>query len=125
MKSKIIIILLSISFLSIFIQGNTVKACDIVFEITDGEKTSYSIGDVVVVKITISFTHRVCSEGINSTEFDATGMEILSATAWSESTPNVWSRKIKIEVTEIGKLELVASRSCDKDGGFGSILISK
>jgi len=124
MKTKIIIILLAISFISLFFQTKTAKACDIQFEIVDGEKTTYAVGDVVVVKVTITFIHRVCSSGIKSTEFDATGMDIVAATDWTESTTNIWTRKIKLKVTEAGKLELSASRSCDKEGGFGSILLS-
>ncbi len=123
MKTKIFITLLFISFLTLGFKTNLVKACDVQFEIVDGEKDTYSVGDVVIIKVKISFTHRVCSEGIKTTDFNTDGMEILSATDWVESETNVWTRKIKVKITETGKTELSATRTCDKEGGFGSIFL--
>ena len=68
------------------------------------------------------FTHRVCPEGIEKTKFTYDGLKIQGATKWVETSAGTWERKLKIEVIEEAeKLKLKAVRTCDKDGGSGSI----
>ncbi len=115
--------------LAIFLLTSiSVLACDINFDIQNGKKASYAKNDELVAKITVVFTHRSCPEGINKTQLKPNGLEILSATKWTEKTPGTWERKVKIKVTEPkgGKATLQAVRVCDKDGGSGTLtLIAK
>lgn len=97
-------------------------ACEITFEILQGEKDSYSAGDVIIVRVKVEFTHRVCPEGIKSTEFKMDGVKVLGAKDWVELSPGSFTRDLKVSITESGKeVSLAGQRTCDKDGGFGKI----
>lgn len=101
-------------------------ACEISFEILDNKKEQYQQGDVLVVKVKVVFTHRQCPEGINSTKFSYEGMKVLGATQWSEPVKGTFERKFKIQIEDSSKEKLVfgAIRTCDKEGGSGSITFS-
>ena len=113
-------------FLLLFFYSIAVSACDIELKVEGQKKENYNTGDEIVVKVTVTFKHRVCELGIENTKFDTEGLKIESATKWKEVTPNVWERKLKIIVTgnQTGKLILNATRSCDKEGGKGSITLN-
>jgi len=99
-------------------------ACEIEFEVSEkSQKEVYNVGDEIIVTVQVSFTHRVCSEGIDLTKFDADGVKVAQATKWREIKPGVWERKLKLEVigNHSGDLSLTATRTCDKEGGFGSL----
>lgn len=102
-----------------------IQACEIKFKVVGDEKESYQVGDEVVVAVTVVYTHRVCPEGIKKTKFNFTGVEALGATPWKEITEGKYTRKLKLKVTEQDKNKhlLSAVRTCDKDGGSGSITI--
>ncbi|OQX97206.1 MAG: hypothetical protein B6I24_09520 [Bacteroidetes bacterium 4572_128] len=113
-----------ISFFALFLTTKqSVYSCEIEFEILGKKKETYKSGDIIVVKVKVIYTHRVCTETIKSTKFNTNGGKILKATKWKETSTNVWERKLKLEVigNKDGKLNLVAVRTCDKTGGFGSI----
>ena len=121
-KSKaIIILMLGIFFLSFSTQE--AKACEIEFEIVKGKKEKYEAGDIIVVKVIVTLTHRSCPEALKKTKFKMNGLKVVGSTPWKELTAMDHERKLKIEVlgTEDGKLILNAIRTCDKDGGFGSL----
>lgn len=92
----------------------------------DNKKEQYQMGDVLVVKVKVVFTHRQCPEGINATKFRYDGIKVLGATAWTESESGTYERKFKLQIEKTGNGNLVfgALRSCDKDGGAGSITIN-
>jgi len=104
----------------IAVQSN---ACEIEFSVNGDEKDSYNIGDEIIVLLTVKFTHNVCPEGIKLTDYATDGLNITAATKWKEISPNIWKRKLKLKVegNPEGKLTLSASRTCEKEGGFGSI----
>ncbi|MFH2144115.1 MAG: hypothetical protein ABIJ97_16940 [Bacteroidota bacterium] len=127
MKTGIItkaILLIGMLFLVLNIQKSI--ACEIEFEIDGEKKEQYKVGDEVVIKVKITFTHRVCTVGIKQTKFESKGVKILTATDWKETSPGVWERKLKIKIEEPkkGKVELSATRTCDKEGGFNSIVLN-
>ncbi|ROL59603.1 hypothetical protein D9V86_10460, partial [Bacteroidetes/Chlorobi group bacterium ChocPot_Mid] len=70
LKYLILCFLFSLMFLA------RINACEIHFSIIKGEKTKYSKGDELIVKITVLLTHRNCPEGIESTKFDTKGLTI-------------------------------------------------
>ncbi len=116
-RSKIIAFVISFMFASI-----AAFACDINFDVINGQKASYSQNDELTAKITVKFTHRSCPEGINKTELKPSGLEIAQATKWVETSAGVWERKLKLKVTaNKGKAVLNAVRVCSKDGGKGSL----
>ena len=121
-KSKFaLLLLLSIFFVSFNVQET--KACEIEFEVIKGKKDSYKAGDIIVVKIMVKLTHRTCDIGIKKTKFKMKGLKIVGATKWKKISGMEFERKLKIKVISNtdGKLILNAVRTCDKDGGFGSM----
>ncbi len=121
-KSKaIIILMLGILFLSFSTQE--AKACEIEFEIVKGKKEKYEAGDIIVVKVIVTLTHRSCPEALKKTKFKMNGLKVIGSTPWKEITAMDHERKLKIQVisNKDGKLIFNAIRTCDKDGGFGSL----
>lgn len=110
-------------FLLLFTAGKTL-ACDIEMTI-EGSKTTFKKGDEVIVKVKVTLTHRVCTLGIKQTKFEGKGCQILQGTDWVETSPGVWERKLKVKITDPkkGKATLSVTRTCDKEGGYGSITI--
>lgn len=99
------------------------KACEIKFKVSSGEKKIYTVGDEVIVTVNVIYTHRVCPEGIIKTKFKFTGIKALGATPWKTISDGKYERKLKLKILEEGKNKHIinAVRSCDKDGGAGSI----
>ncbi len=98
-------------------------ACEFNFKVSGDEKPSYKAGDEIVVVVTLALTHRNCPESINNTKFDFTGLKALGATQWKDLGDGKFERKFKLQVIDDpkGKHILNAIRTCDKDGGSGSI----
>ncbi|MDD4150563.1 MAG: hypothetical protein PHE33_11115, partial [Bacteroidales bacterium] len=87
------------------------------------KKEAYSVGDVLVIKVTVNLTHKSCPVGMDQTKFTMKGMEIVGTTDWTQESSMVWTRKIKVKIIEKDCKNIVinANRVCDKDGGFGSL----
>jgi len=99
-------------------------ACEIEFEVAEkSAKEVYQTGDEIIVTVTVILTHRNCHVGIQDTDFDGDGLKIKQATKWQEVKPGMWERKLKVEVigNKTGELSLSASRTCNKEGGYGII----
>lgn len=111
------------TFILTFLFSPMLSACEINFKLMGEEKTIYEVDDEIIVLLEVKLTHRVCPEGIESTDYKTDGVDIVAATKWKETSPNVWKRKLKLKVegNKKGKLMLSATRTCDKEGGFGSI----
>ena len=121
-KSKIaIILMLGLFFFSFSTQE--AKACEIEFEIVNGKKEKYEAGDIIVVKVIVTLTHRSCPEALKKTKFKMNGLKVVGATDWKEISAMDHERKLKLQVlsNKDGKLIFNAIRTCDKDGGFGSL----
>ena len=120
MKNRITIVML---VLFLMVVGLSVKACEFELEVLKGEKEAYAVGDEVIVLVAVTYTHRVCPEGIDATKFNFTGTKALGATKWKEVATGKFERKLKLVITEDEKEEhiLNAVRTCDKDGGSGTI----
>lgn len=121
-KSKIaIILMLGLFFFSFLTQE--AKACEIEFEIVNGKKEKYEAGDIIVVKVIVTLTHRSCPEALKKTKFKMNGLKVVGATDWKEISAMDHERKLKLQVlsNKDGKLIFNAIRTCDKDGGFGSL----
>jgi hypothetical protein len=109
----------------LFLGAINSSACEIEFKVVQGEKDKYQKGDKIVVKIIVVFTHRNCPEGIDATEFKTDGLKIAKATRWEEKSTGTFERKLMLEVTEDKKdINITAIRTCDKEGGFGSLVLS-
>ncbi len=98
----------------------------LVLEVLDNKKEQYQKGDVLIVKVRIVFTHRQCPEGINATKMKYEGIKVLGATPWTEPENGTFERKFKLQIEDISKGKLVfgALRTCDKDGGSGSLALA-
>jgi hypothetical protein len=103
----------------------TAFSCEIEFEIQGTKKATYKAGDEIIVKVRVTLTHRTCVVALNNTKFDTKGLEILGGTDWKEVTPGVWERKLKMKAakTQNGKLILQVTRTCDKEGGSGTLTL--
>ncbi len=105
--------------------GHQAQACDIKFKVLGEKKETYKVGDEIVIKIEVHYTHRICPEAIEDTKFTYNGIEVKGATKWQETQTNLWTRKLKVKVkgTKDGKLIINASRTCDKVGGVGTLTL--
>lgn len=112
-----------ISLITMVTSGQISKACEIDFEIEKGEKEVYEAGDIIIVKVTVTLTHRSCPVAMKQTKFTMEGMAVEGATNWEQKSQMVWERKLKIKITgnESSEMGINAIRTCDKDGGYGSL----
>jgi len=120
---KKLIILVSLIILQIGLFASSLKACDFHFQ-AENQKTSYKVGDEIIITVSVTLTHRVCKVELEETQFIVSGMDIAGATNWVQLSDKVYARKFKIRITEnpsstIAKFS--ALRECEKDGGEGSI----
>lgn len=115
------IIVLGFFFLQIL--PKEANACDITFEIIKGEKEAYQVGDTITVLVSVILTHRSCPIAIKKTNFKTNGLKVIKATPWKQLTSMEYERKLLIVIgkPKKGKLMINATRTCDKDGGFGSM----
>jgi len=123
-KSKAVLILLLGTILFSFSAQET-QACEINFEIVKGKKETYKVGDIIVVRVIVTLTHRSCPEALKKTKFKMNGLKVLGATEWKQIATMDHERKLKLQVlsNKDGKLVFNAIRTCDKDGGFGSLIL--
>jgi hypothetical protein len=103
----------------------TTKACEITVSVDGMKKEAYKAGDVVVLKITVVLKHRNCDVDINETSVSVSGMQITGATKWVNTEGKIWERKIKVKILtdKSNKATIAAERTCDKDGGKGSLTL--
>ncbi len=100
--------------------------CDIVFVVDGPKKEKYGVGEVVVLKITVVLKHRNCDVDIKETDVHVSGCQVTAATAWVNTSGKTWERKIKVKILDdkSGKAIVSAKRTCDRDGGEGSITLA-
>lgn len=113
---------------TVLLIGQQVQACEIEFTVMgDEKKESFKVGDEIIVKVEVVYTHRVCPEGIENTKFKYEGVKVLGATKWKEIANGKFERKLKLKVVEGGEKELVleAIRKCDKEGGYGKLTLKR
>lgn len=113
---------------SILLVNQQLKACEIEFAIMgDEKKESFKVGDEIIVKVKVIFTHRVCPEGIENTKFKYEGVKVLGATKWKEYAKGKFERKLKLKVLKGNSPEMIleAIRTCDKEGGYGKIKLKR
>jgi len=125
LNSKLLLAV-SIGIFFFLFQPQLAQACVIEFEIIDNKKDVYSEGDILVIKVTVTLTHKSCNVGLEKTNFTMKGLTILGTTDWEQKSSMVWTRKLKVQVTKPkGKnIVLNAHRTCDKDGGYGSLVLN-
>ena len=115
---------LFIVFLAMLLPAIT-KACEIIVSTEGPKKEIYKAGDVVIVKITVVLQHRNCDVGIDETAIKVSGSQITGTTKWVNTRGKTWERKIKIKILtdKSNQCLVTATRSCDRDGGKGSLLL--
>lgn len=98
-------------------------ACEFEFKVVGEIKSVYRVGDEIIVNVIVKVSHRVCSETLNEVKFNFSGLNVVGATKWTETSSTQFERKFKLKVSNEPKATytMSASRSCDKDGGHGSI----
>ena len=123
MKPMLKIFITGLLLSGIFVTGQSARACDFTFTVNDDPKTIYSVGDELVVTVTLNLTHRICPDALDTTRFNFTGIKVLGATKWVEVKAGVFERKFKIQFIpeSKGRYTMSAFRICDKEGGKGSI----
>jgi hypothetical protein len=121
-KTNKVFVILSIFLITIF-STQQAKACEIKFDIVQGEKSTYNQGDTIVMIVKVSLTHRSCPVALKKTEFKMNGLKVIGATEWKQLSAMEYERKLKSIVlsNKDGKIVISAIRTCDKDGGFGSL----
>jgi len=117
---KIFFILLVLGFPFIL------NACEIFITVEGTKKEIYKAGDIVVIKITVKLKHRNCNVDINETAIRVSGSQITATTKWTNVEARTWERKIKIKIANNKERQTViaAERTCEKDGGKGSLTLT-
>ncbi|MDX8340640.1 hypothetical protein SLH46_15690 [Draconibacterium sp. IB214405] len=112
---------------SLIFTVQQLNACEIEISIEGDKKETYAAGEEIIIKVDVVFTHRVCPEGIENTKFKYDGLKVLGATKWKEYETGKFERKLKIKVLEGEQKEIIleAIRSCDKEGGYGKISLTR
>lgn len=118
-----------ILFFSILVLTATkMFACDISATISESKKkTTYAVGDEVIIDVQVQLTHRVCAVAIKQTKFTYENLKIVGATEWKETKPGLYTRQVKALVTadKPGDSKLSVERKCDKEGGYAVCIIKK
>lgn len=114
----------------LFIGVTVASACEITMKVVENEQETYKVGDELVVEVHLQFTHRNCHVSVKDTKFQYQGVQILGATDWKRVSDMEYTRKLKVKVIAVdankkGKTQIVAVRSCEKEGGMGSIEIKR
>lgn len=101
------------------------NACEIIVSVDGSKKETYKPGDVVVVKITVILQHRNCEVDINETDIKVSGSQIAGVTKWVNTGGKTWERKIKVKIIadKTNRAVITAERTCNKDGGKGSLTL--
>ena len=109
-----------ITFLVFLILGvNTLYACNMQVKETGEEKESYSPGDILILEVTVSASHRNCTMGLDDVQFKGNGIVLLGAKKWEQPSAGKNTRLIKVKIADDAKDEasLVVRRECSKGGG--------
>jgi hypothetical protein len=110
-------------FIGIVVTG---QACDFEFTTKDNLKNCKP-GDEIVINVKLTLIHRNCVIAAKDTKFKYDGLQVLSATEWKQESPGVFSRQIKVKILDDkkDKIKLTATRTCDKEGGYGVFTLDK
>lgn len=116
---------LIIAFLTM-LSPSIAKACEILVSTEESKKEIYKAGDVVVIKITVVLKHRNCDVSIDETAIKVSGSQVTGTTKWVNTGGKTWERKIKIKILadKSNQCLITATRTCDRDGGKGSLLLA-
>jgi hypothetical protein len=119
MKKLVLFVVLLMASLSIF-------ACDFEFSMPDAKK-SCKAGDELVLNVKLILNHRNCPIAIKDTKFKMDGVSMVAATDWKEVSPGVFTRQLKMKVNADNKqkISLSATRTCEKEGGYGIFTLPK
>lgn len=103
------------------------SACHFEFSTQGGEKKSCKPGEELVINVKLTLTHRNCKVAADQTKFKFDGINITGATDWKQESPGVYTRQVKAKVLEDGKKKIMlsATRTCEKDGGYGVFSLTK
>lgn len=117
---------LALLTIALFAGFSSMLACDFEFS-TDGNKKNCKAGDEFVITVKLTLTHRVCPVAPKDTKFKPDGLKVVGATEWKEVSTGVFTRQVKVQVLESKnkKVTLSATRTCDKEGGFGVFSLPK
>jgi hypothetical protein len=103
-------------------------ACEIRLSVQEATKKEiYSTGDTVIVQAQVQLIHRGCPVAIKKTRFTYENLKIAGATEWKEIKPGLFTRQIKVVITEekAGQAKISAVRTCGKKGGYAVCLFRK
>ncbi len=116
-------------FLTLFVWASVLSAMACHFEFTTegGEKKSCKAGEEFVLTVKLVLTHRNCTVAASQTKFKTDGIQVLGAKDWVQVSPTTFTRQIKVKVLDDGKkkVSLLATRTCDRDGGNGLFTLDK
>ena len=122
MKRALCVVIMSL----LLAAGPTItKACEITVAVDGAQKEKYKTGDIVVITITVVLEHRNCDISLDQTNIRVSGSQITGATKWGNTDGRTWQKRIKIKIDDgkSGKAIITAERTCERDGGKGSLTL--
>lgn len=117
-----------ITLFIILLIVSTIQALACHFEFTpEGNKKTCKAGEEFVINVKLTLTHRNCAVAAAQTKFKTDGIDVVGATPWKEVNPGIWTRQVKVKVqkNDKNKVTLTATRTCDRDGGYGVFSLDK
>jgi NosR/NirI family nitrous oxide reductase transcriptional regulator len=102
------------------------NACNFSFSV-NGNKKSCQPGDVIEVTVELMLTHRVCNVAASQTKFKIDGVKVIGASDWKQVSPTKYLRTVKMLVLKDSKkkITMIATRTCNKEGGTGVFTMPK
>jgi hypothetical protein len=104
-------------------NANSVFGSLIQFKVAGEKKDVYALNDVINLTVSVEYTHKECTIGIDSTKLVVTGLEIVEPSPWKEINARKHEKAMKLKVlgTKDRKLTLKVVRECEFGGATGSI----
>ena len=107
-------------------------ACSIEFTLQDNKGKTVNpakvkVGEEYVLVVRFETTHGNCGIPVDATKFKLDGIKVVKASDWKDEGNEVYTRKLKIKITENNKdaVSLVVERVCGRGGALAEYSLKK
>ncbi|MBR5784508.1 MAG: hypothetical protein IKY43_05005 [Bacteroidales bacterium] len=107
-------------------------ACSIEFVLQDNKGKTVNpakvkVGEEYVLVVRFETTHGNCGIPVDATKFKLDGIKVVKASDWKDEGNEVYTRKLKIKITENNKdaVSLIVERVCGRGGALAEYSLKK
>ncbi len=108
-----VVVSLSLAIVAMAATSVPLFACDIGIK---PSSTSGVVGETVTFGVSVQQTHRVCLVPIEDTQFVFTGVELISETAWEQTSSTSHAKQVTVRLVTPGEGSVEVIRECSKGG---------